>query len=886
MKRLVYAPKVWVFVRSTNMGGKIYDVSSDVVRGSVTQNVGDLSKARFELRNRFYKWLRSREDKNRTIFLPMDLCTIWMQRISGRPVQVFTGYLDSVPYYQAYPGNAIFEASCTLKKLAYNWFDPGLPVFNNWLREVGWAFDRSTGEAFARTGGDAFTTPATDDLFVPRTSASAASFADLLGRFMVDIAGWSPNDVVISNLPTSLPERALKLYAEFQDESLANLQEAAEFMGALLGVSGSVGTDASITDASDRADGADSGGPSDAHDRTSLPQSLPAVKKVSTAASKAGIEPWVLAMAGILGSGFNPIYRNTDQTDKGYGYGLYALRPDGQVRFGPKTVDGVNVESLTDPGIASEVMAKRLNKTKNSPAAKKAAKGNAKAAVEWIEEALGYKFAAGTQGANIGQIQDAYRRAVQATGTEKTSSGGLAPTIAIDPKNTPLTDQQVLDRVTAPEQRTIKSSYKDSDPRLGAAVLVAKGVARGVTLRARPGSGGKTTFYLQGKEADLDRLFAYYEGKSEYARVQYDKGGSPRTLQKGSASKTPAKQSKGDAGERAKGKGESGLLVTIDPAEFDRLGIITVSFNADDGEAETVGSVEGGLTFKQLAAFSAASSFAARFAFPTDIYQARFLTGDKALMNDVSCLEGVKQFCAASLRTFRSLPDGRFLAFYPDYFGASREPYWNIRNIEIVDFGVQLNDEALATHVYVIGDSFYGAGDDLMNRIKTRGVASITQQPILDTFIEPMDMEPSAQLADLPVAPEDADEYFKMMEPFTFMEHYGMRPHLEEQPLIRNPLFEFMLAWQRFMWLWSQQFATSVSFTFQPEVMAGGLIGFPDHDIQMYCETVTHNFDYASGFGTTATLTAPSLMRGKRHSSISKPGFALGGAINTVGVTG
>jgi hypothetical protein len=880
VKRLVYAPKVWIFVRSTNMGGKIYDVSSDVVRGTVTQNVGELSKARFELRNRFYKWLRSREDKNRTIFLPMDLCTIWMQRVSGRPVQVFTGYLDSVPYYQAYPGNAIFEASCTLKKLAYNWFDPGLPVFYNWLRENGWVFDPTTGEAImqSRTAATRAGQNETTGAPVFPTTASSASFADLLGRFLVDVAGWSPNDVVITNLPPGLPERALKLYAEFQDESLANLQEASQFMGAILGASGAVGVDNSITAAENK--GAP-GKASDAHDRASLPQSLPVVKKVSAAASKAGIEPWVLVMAGILATNFNPAYRNTDKSDKSYGYGIYAMRPDPVFR-GPPTVEGVGVNSLNDPGIATEVMAKRLNRKKDSPAAKKAMKGDAQAAAAWIQDALGYEFSPGSPSRNVNKIQETYTKALQATGTEKTSSGGLAPTIAIDPKNVPLTDKQVTDRLSAPEQRIVKQNYKDSAPELGAAVLVAKSVAPNVSLRHQGQPTTKNQFFIQGPEEDLDRLFAYYKGKPEYARVQYTKGGEQQVvLQKGAASKTPAKKPKGD-----KARKLQGILVTVDPAAFDALGIMTISFSDEGiGDAEATGAVEGGLTFKQLAAFSAASSFAAQFSFPTDFLASRFLTGDKALMNDVSCMEGVKQFCAASLRTFRSLPDGRFLAFYPDYFGTFREPYWNIRNIEIVDFGIQLNDEALATHVYVTGDSFYGAGDDLLNRIKSRGVATITQALLLDSFIEPLNMEPSHQLSDLGVPPEDAEAYFKMMEPFTFMEHYGMRPHKEDQPLIRNPLFEFMLAWQRFMWLWSQQFATSVSFTFQPEVMAGGLIGFPDHDVQMYCESVTHTFDYASGFQTTAVLTAPSLMKGKRHSSISKPGFALGGAVNTVGVT-
>jgi len=104
-----------------------------------------------------------------------------------------------------------------------------------------------------------------------------------------------------------------------------------------------------------------------------------------------------------------------------------------------------------------------------------------------------------------------------------------------------------------------------------------------------------------------------------------------------------------------------------------------------------------------------------------------------------------------------------------------------------------------------------------------------------------------------------------------------------EEPLIRNSFYEFLMAWQKFEYLWAQQFATECTFTFQPEVMAGGVIAFPDHDVQMFCESVTHTFDYSGGFSTSATLTAPSLTKGVRVDRQSMPGFALGGGVNSVG---
>jgi hypothetical protein len=248
--------------------------------------------------------------------------------------------------------------------------------------------------------------------------------------------------------------------------------------------------------------------------------------------------------------------------------------------------------------------------------------------------------------------------------------------------------------------------------------------------------------------------------------------------------------------------------------------------------------------------------------------EALFLTGDKALMNDTSCLDAVKQFCQASLRTFRSLPDGRFLAFYPDYFSADRKPYWQIRNIEIVDFGIQLNDDSLATHVYVVGDTLNPTNpQDWMNEINSRGVATLKQAENFK-FIAPAGGD---------INPLDAE---------LFLKHYGARPHKEEEPMIRSTFYEYFLAWQRFMFLWSQQFATNIQFTFQPEVMAGGVIEFTDHQVQMFVESVTHTFDYAAGFSTEAVLSAPQLTQNASKASINAlPGFALAkGSSNWVGL--
>ena len=62
------------------------------------------------------------------------------------------------------------------------------------------------------------------------------------------------------------------------------------------------------------------------------------------------------------------------------------------------------------------------------------------------------------------------------------------------------------------------------------------------------------------------------------------------------------------------------------------------------------------------------------------------------------------------------------------------------------------------------------------------------------------------------------------------------------------------MAHQTFNLLWSRLFLTTFQFTFMPELYPGGLVGLPDHGLQLYIDGVTHTFDYESGFTTEAAL--------------------------------
>src|SRR5881227_2066541 len=107
MQRLVYSPKAYVFIKDSK--NRIHDVSRFVTAGNVARRINQVSSASVTLRN------PNRMFTDPALFRPMDPITIYLERLKGHPVRVFTGFLDKVPFYQMYPGTISIEASCTLK---------------------------------------------------------------------------------------------------------------------------------------------------------------------------------------------------------------------------------------------------------------------------------------------------------------------------------------------------------------------------------------------------------------------------------------------------------------------------------------------------------------------------------------------------------------------------------------------------------------------------------------------------------------------------------------------------------------------------------------------------------------------------------------------------
>ena len=288
---------------------------------------------------------------------------------------------------------------------------------------------------------------------------------------------------------------------------------------------------------------------------------------------------------------------------------------------------------------------------------------------------------------------------------------------------------------------------------------------------------------------------------------------------------------------------------------------ITIGDAGGGGGGSTGGDL-GSFSEEDLFAIGRASAISTSLELPglMSLAESHFMRGAKSIYNDEPLFSFVDELCQASLRQFQSLPNGAFFAFFADQFGlyGHRKAYWNIDNIEIIDGDIDLNDEALATHVFVVGDTNFTGSIDLFDRQLSKGVVTIYDAFTSDWLID------RGETAEEKVSKKvlDKENLESIAEADSFLRRYGRRPYYKDAAFIRNPFFEIFYAYTQWQILWSNQFRTQFTFTFMPELYPGGRVAFEEHGFQCFVDEVTHSFDYESGFTTTANLSAPSALKG------------------------
>lgn len=223
---------------------------------------------------------------------------------------------------------------------------------------------------------------------------------------------------------------------------------------------------------------------------------------------------------------------------------------------------------------------------------------------------------------------------------------------------------------------------------------------------------------------------------------------------------------------------------------------------------------------------------------------------DKPVMGDLT------QIMSAGLRCYQSAPNGDFVAWFPDYYGLyGTDPVLEISDVEIIDFQIYHDDNQLATHVGIIGDTT-GIGQQInfADFITTNGIVSVQDGATMQMLFGLLKNNGTNTYSD-EAAVTAANN---------FLQRYGIRPFVQEQNMIHSHTLEYLYALQVFMQQWVQQYVSNVQFTFMPELYPGMRIVIHVDDesgasveYQFYCTSVTHQGSRSSGFTTQAQLTAP-----------------------------
>ena len=880
MQRLVYTPKVYAFSKRSD--GEIIDISRYIVSGSVNRRINAVSSATLRIRNP--QMIFTTPDQfSQVTFSPMDPITIYLKRLKGRPVRVFTGFLDEAPYLQLYPGVIELRASCTLKRLLYTFFDPALPYTQSFFIAYGWA-PSSNGTWFSQDALNDWKTHASDDLKSSgvKDESVDSSISNLLFATMRYIGQWDPNQILIEKLPKDLFTRLAWMSQQFEKDNEEAYEQMKELMKRIIGEGD--------------YEGPEGGGNIDVSQyKGEVPKILYEVGRDMGMSRKAIIAAF---MTGINESGM----KNLDyghSSSVGWRQELDTYGSVEERRNVPKSAER----------FYNEIKAYMAGK--NPAAAARRGPYNSSMSAGFLADAVQRPASRSVYGDNpdlrakaeslLRQIEQKVEKrggGPEGTGntTDNSGSGGPEGT-----GKTTLNDGKDVDktiRAGGSDKSALGGSVRDKIVELAKKSLTSNS---GFSRYSQAGAPNLTTILPSSGRSDCSQWAAaiYYHAGApfpgSYTGEMLQKGKGTASPKPGDLLCSPDHMEIYVGNGKTIGHGSAPIdydTVEAVKARHPGMKFLTYPGLGDDFTGTDSGVGGGGGGEGNPAQAGAAGAFFATLNLPSafEAIEAMQLGGEKSLMNDKPLMPFIQQLCEASLRQFQSTPDGKFFAFYPDYFGEMnhRPPYWEIDDIEVLDGGISVTDDSLVTHMYVVGDTMNPMGaaidiPDVMRSVFTSGVVTIFNAFMSDEMIEREHTEATkkAKTAAGKKAKEgekgtqplpDADDargldiILDRADAVAFLQRYGARPHVEDMPMIKHAWFEMFLAYQRFMLAWSKQFESPFEFTFMPELFPGGKLGFPDHGLQMYIEEVTHNFDYISGFTSQAILSAPSIYGENRRS--------------------
>jgi hypothetical protein len=201
MSTLLYNPGIRIALDTRSHG--IIDVTEDIESGSLTLNENTFHTLNFTLSSRGGKYVG--------ILTPNDRVVVQMKRVTW--LQTFTGYLNTVPYFSTFNQSVNLSATCTMKRILYHYWDPGLPA----------AVELLFNSLNSPTGGQA-TTP-------------DAGMTQVIQSLLTKVVGWDPAQIHVGVIPSDF----LKSIAGIWSEVETSITNSVNNLGGVM-VGGTFGT--------------------------------------------------------------------------------------------------------------------------------------------------------------------------------------------------------------------------------------------------------------------------------------------------------------------------------------------------------------------------------------------------------------------------------------------------------------------------------------------------------------------------------------------------------------------------------------------------------------------------------------------------------------------
>ena len=866
-KYFVYAPSVEAYVYTSDKDNpKMYDISKDIISGSVSRKVDAPSTASLKLASEAYKYDR--------LFKPMDRIVIYMTKQDRR--KVFTGYITSVPLYSV-AGAVTIGCECTLALLQRLFWDAGLQAsvdeYYKPAEGLGFNTNIDTANANSRDGG-----------------MSAA-----IRNVLTNVAKWNSGDIIIGDIPKELAEYAAEVYTITNSEDEAYKQAMLSLFQ--MGTTSGTAEDVSGT----KTDG--------------IKQEY--VTKMTSLANKYGFPLWTFCALISQESGFTPSAENRNSNGS-TDYGMCQINTIHRkssylpiVKNGKNYFDNNNWKDWQwSMEIGAKYWASKMHdawsvhgpkgtgkvSTKNSLTHAKIAyygynsgsvKGypkNSQAlknAESFIEKSA--KYRSGTTDVTTETSTTKTTSTVTKTSSKKAVMDGRSRAHYKGKWLNPGTNRTKCNAAYGTyknvQTATVYMNFGANDSENGGKghkiVVNAKtkkrwaaGIAACNKLRGSDTYKIKSTasgIRKNGSLSTSNHCWALAVDINPYSPNGYDGG---RT---GANTKSDIPQWMVDGFESVGiywgGYWHKG---SRDPMHFeigDYDGDGTTKYDLS-GSGVTISDSESGTT-QQVSAFNTNIWWQSNHGtYYTEI--SNLLQGARAFVNDVTVYAKIKEFCNSSLRSMASDENGAFKAWYPDKFGISNgdggiQPTCNIRNIELVNVSSTYSDKSLATHSYCYGSYL----DDLAItsshvNLFTNGIATIDNEYAVE-------LRKNSEAKKKNASNDDVSELLKLFlnipkgredeyTPNEIYRRYGLRPSVAS-PISNATNWSFLpylYALFDLIGKWQSMYTCQTETTFMPEVMPGMRVNLVDEDIQFYVDEVTHSFDYSSGFRTSMSLSCPT----------------------------